>query len=226
MIALNVASAPQGAGEVVSTQTLWEFLASGGPVMIPIGLCSIVAAALAMERYLRVRRSVVLPAKTDEILELAESGRTREARDAAVAAKTPAARVLAAGLRRTGYSVEEVERAMEDQAQKELERLQAPIRTISVIANIAPLLGLLGTVIGIAEAFHRVVKTGMGKPENLAAGIEEALTTTIAGLVVAIPAMVLAAHLQGRVRKIMLRLDEKVAPVVEHVARHEESNAA
>ena len=106
--------------------------------------------------------------------------------------------------------------------------MSAPIRPIQLIGNIAPLMGLLGTVIGISEAFHRVVKTGMGKPEHLAGGIEQALTTTICGLVVAIPALLVAAHLNSKVRRLMLYVDERVAPAVELLAERpkEKSDAA
>jgi len=218
----------QESAEVVTTQTLWSFLASGGPVMFPIGVCSVVVVAFAMERYLRLQRPLVCPKNTDRVLQLLRAGQFDEARALADNLRAPSGRILLAGLRRQGFAVEEVERVMEDQGQKELEKLRAPIRPVSLIGNIAPLMGLLGTVIGISEAFHRVVKTGMGKPENLAAGIEQALTTTIAGLVVAIPALLIAAHLGGRVRKLLLATDEKLAPAVELLARSagENSDAA
>ncbi len=219
-------SAMQGSGEVVSQQTLWDFLVAGGPVMVPIGLCSVLALALAMERYLRLRRAAVCPRHTGETLELLAAGRAAEARAAAEADRSPSGRILLAGVRRAGFSVEELERGMEDQGQKELERLQAPIRQISLIANVAPLLGLFGTVVGIYQAFHTMVTVGMGKPEFLAAGIEVALITTIAGLIVAIPAILVAAHLHSRVRRLMLHVDEKLAPAVELLARRGASDAA
>jgi biopolymer transport protein ExbB len=214
--------------EVVSRQTFWSFLESGGPVMIPIAICSVVATAFAMERYLRLRRGLVCPKKTEDALQLVRDGEWMEARARASGMRAPSGRILVAGLRRQGFDLNEVEKAMEDQGQKELERLRAPIRPILLIGNITPLMGLLGTVIGISEAFHRVVRTGMGKPEHLAGGIEQALTTTIVGLVVAIPALLIAAHLNSRVRQLLLFTDEKLAPVVELVARQsgEESDAA
>ncbi len=215
--------------EVVSTQTFWSFLESGGPVMVPIAICSVAAVAFAMERYLRLRRSVVCPAaQTDEAIDLIRNGQWDAARERAESLRCASGRILVAGLRRRGYVLEEVERAMEDQGHKELERMSAPIRPIQLIGNIAPLMGLLGTVIGISEAFHRVVKTGMGKPEHLAGGIEQALTTTICGLVVAIPALLVAAHLNSKVRRLMLYVDERVAPAVELLAERpkEKSDAA
>ena len=105
---------------------------------------------------------------------------------------------------------------------KEIERLRHNIRPLSVIGGVAPLLGLLGTVLGIAEAFHRVAQAGMGKPEVLAGGIEIALTTTIVGLCIAIPSILAASWLQGRVRRLILHVDERLAGVVEHLARRPE----
>ncbi len=220
-------TAPQGT-EVVTTQTLWEYLQSGGPVMVPLVLCSVVAMAFAMERYLRLRRRVVCPTGVADAVQLVHDGRVDEAIHAAEAASSPGGRILLAGLRRSGFSIEDIERAIEDQGQKEMQRLQAPVRGLSLIANVSPLLGLLGTVIGIAEAFHRVVDSGLGKPEHLAVGIEQALTTTVVGLVIAIPAMLVAAHLHAKVRRLMLHTDETIAPVVEPLARlrDEESHAA
>jgi biopolymer transport protein ExbB len=205
-------------GEVITSQTVWEFLASGGFVMVPLGLCSVVLVAFAMERYARLTRRAVLPARVDEALDRLETGHAEEAMAIAEDTRAPAARILMAGMRRRGFAIADVERAMEDQAHKELVRLRGNIKPISIVANIAPLLGLFGTVVGIAEAFHRVVKTGMGKPEHLASGIELALTTTIVGLAIAVPAMVIAAHLGARADRLLLRIDEKLSPWVERLA--------
>ena len=212
---------------VVSVQTFGEFLAAGGPVMIPIALCSVVVIGLALERYLSLTRARMLPRSLDEAMDLVQSGHSQQALEVAESTKAPGARILVAGIRRQGFAVRDVERAMEDQAHKEADKLRGNIRPLTLIAAVAPLMGLFGTVVGIAEAFHRVVRTGMGKPENLAAGIEMALTTTIAGLAVAIPTMLIAAHLQARVRKLLLAVDEKLSPAVEALAGQTgESHAA
>ncbi len=212
---------------VVSVQTFGEFLAAGGPVMIPIALCSVVVIGLALERYMSLTRARILPRSLDEAMDLVRSGHSQQALEVAESTKAPGARILVAGIRRQGFAVRDVERAMEDQAHKEAARMRGNIRPLTLIAAVAPLMGLFGTVVGIAEAFHRVVRSGMGDPANLAAGIEMALTTTIAGLAVAIPTMLIAAHLQARVRKLLLAVDEKVSPAVESLAGQTgESHAA
>ena len=203
--------------EVVTSQSVWEFLSSGGMIMIPIAICSIVALAFFMERYLNLKESKVLPDRLNEAIKLLTDGKTKMAWSLARDLDSPASRVLQAGLRRCGYALQDVERGMEDQAQKEMNRLRDNIRPLTLVANISPLLGLLGTVIGIQNAFQRV-KMGLGKPAELAEGIETALVTTIAGLFVAIPALLLAAYLSGKVRKLMERMDEVLAPTVEKLA--------
>jgi len=139
---------------------------------------------------------------------------------------SPATRILQAGLRRRGLPLEDVERGMEDQAAKEFGRLRGRLRPLNIIANITPLLGLLGTVVGIQESFHRVVRTGLGRPENLASGIEVALVTTIAGLSVAIPCLLAHAWLATRVRGYVEECDDKLSPMVELLAASREQKDA
>jgi len=217
----------QDVAETATRQTVWDFLSAGGPVMVPLGLCSVVAVALAMERVLRLRRESVLPPAVAEPIELAVRGERARALELANAIPAPATRILAAGLRRDSLPLLDIERAMEDQAAKESDSMRSRIRGLSVIAAIAPLLGLLGTVLGLNEAFHRVVRAGLGKPEQLAAGIEEALITTIVGLCLAIPLMLIASLLNGKVRRLMVEIDQRLMPVVDAiVAERRRSDAA
>src|SRR5207249_3986443 len=120
----------------------------------------------------------------------------------------PASRILLAGLRRAGLPLLDIERAVEDQGKKELERMRGNVRPITLVAQVSPLLGLFGTVVGIIQAFQQVAKVGMGKPEMLAGGIAIALVTTLAGLAVAIPGLVLASWLQRRIRKLVAAIDD------------------
>ncbi|MCC6671501.1 MAG: MotA/TolQ/ExbB proton channel family protein [Planctomycetes bacterium] len=212
--------------DTAPAQTFWEFLRAGGPVMVPIGLCSVIVLGLTLERLLRLRHTLILPAEMDGAVRLIEAGRFADAERAAAAIDAPAGRVLLAGLRRQGHSIPDVERAMEQQGAKEADRLRGPIRPIGLMGNVAPLLGLFGTVVGILQAFQQVVRVGMGRPEALAAGIEVALITTVAGLAVAIPAVVIAAWLQGRVRTLVRLMDERLAPLVERIAARPESSHA
>ncbi len=203
--------------EAVSRQTVWQWLVAGGPVMVPLGLCSVVAVALVMERYLRLRQDAMLPPAVEEAIDAAQRGDRTRALQLAAAIEAPAARILAAGLRRDTLPLLDIERAMEDQAAKESDVMRGRVRALSMIAAVAPLLGLLGTVLGLAGAFDRVVLVGMGKPEQLAAGINEALITTIAGLSVAIPLMLIVGFLNARVRLLMRLIDQRLMPVIDAI---------
>ncbi|MBK8098482.1 MAG: MotA/TolQ/ExbB proton channel family protein [Planctomycetes bacterium] len=207
---------PQSQSQVIAT--IGEFFEAGGFLMWPILGCSVVVLGLTIERYLMLRKGRVVPTVVGQAVEQICQGRTDVVAAPIAEAQAPAARVLAAGLRRRGLPVADVEKAMEDQAAKEAMRLRANVRGVSLMAAVAPLLGLLGTVLGIAEAFGDVEQSGLGKPETLAAGIKVALYTTIFGLFVAIPATLIAAHLQGRVRKLLLAISETVAPAIEAIA--------
>jgi biopolymer transport protein ExbB len=211
-----------GIQDGAAERTLGEFLASGGELMVPIGICSVLVLALGLERALALRRRRLLPEPIRAAVAAIRAGEAEAARATLEDDRSFAARVVAAGFRRRGYPLRDVEAAMEDQALKEIEKLRRNVRPLVLIGGIAPLLGLLGTVLGIADAFRRVSASGMGKPEALAGGIELALTTTIAGLCVAIPAMVVAAWLQGRIRRLSLWVDEQLAPAVEHLAARPE----
>ena len=196
-------------------RTFGQFLESGGELMVPIGICSVLVLAFTLERMAVLRRRNVLSLNARAAIDATVAGEPGEARALVAADHSFAGRVLAAGLRCAGEPRREVDAAMGDQAAKEIEKLRRNIRPLVLIGAIAPLLGLLGTVLGIAEAFRQVSLSGMGKPEALASGIELALTTTIAGLCVAIPAMVVAAWLQGRVRGLALWADEQLQPAID-----------
>ena len=186
--------------------------------MWPILGCSILVVGLALERYLSLRQRRVLPRVVVDAAQQVIEGRADVIEAGILEAKAPAARVLAAGLRRRGCLLADVEKAMEDRLHEEGQRLRGNARGVWLVATIAPLLGLLGTVLGIADAFAAVEQTGLGKAESsesLAAGIKVALYTTIFGLFVAIPATLIAAHLQARARTLIARVADVVAPTIE-----------
>jgi biopolymer transport protein ExbB len=198
--------------------TLGEYFATGGFMMWPILACSVVVVGLAFERYASLRRRRVMPQVVLDAVEQIEQGKADVIAAGIGEATAPAARVLAAGLRRRGFPLVDVERAMEDQLAKEGMRLRNNIRGISLMAAVAPLCGLLGTVLGIAAAFAAIEKSGLARAESLASGIGVALYTTIFGLIVALPATLVAAHLQSRVRVLLLAMDQRLSPAIEPLA--------
>lgn len=212
--------------KIEDSQTVWEFLVAGGLIMIPLAICSVAVLTLTLERLLALKREKVVPGGLAEAIDRLRAGRLDEAGTLAEQLDAPGARILVAGIRRRGRRIEDVERAMEDQGSKEADKLRANVRPLQLIASVAPLLGLLGTVIGIQDSFAVIVKAGMGKPEHLAGGIEKALVTTIAGLAIAIPAMLIASHFNQKIRRLMGAADELLAPAVELLAGEEPHGAS
>jgi biopolymer transport protein ExbB len=219
--------APAAQDAAAGTQTIGEFITTGGVMMWPILGCSVIVVGLAIERTLALQKARIVPAAMHDAIEQVCQGRASAVADQIAESDAPAGRVLAAGMRRQGFAVNEVEKAMEDQAAKEGARLRGNVRGVALMASVAPLLGLLGTVLGIARSFGAAKVSGVGyNADALASGIGVALHTTILGLMVAVPATLIAAHLMSRVRKLMLYLDDAVAPVVHHLAARPEAPPA
>jgi biopolymer transport protein ExbB len=213
-------SVPESAAELISKESVWEFLKAGGPVMIPIGLCSVAALGFALERYMALTRRRVCPKGFDDALSALEKGDAAAALAACDKTDAPGTRVLAAGLRRRGATMNDIERAMEDQGAKEVERLRGGLRAIHLIVGLAPLLGLFGTVVGIYEAFHVIARSNaLGNAQRLASGIETALITTIGGLMVAIPCICVHYHLSTRAKRLLAFLEARLTGVVESLSR-------
>jgi len=175
----------------------------GGPVMIIILAGSVIGLAFAFDRFFALRRSRLVPkALVTSVREAAARGDV-EAITAAVADRAGSlARILRAGLARRAAGVAEMERVMETVGGAEVARLKRPVRPLSVLATIEPLLGLLGTILGMINTFNMLQTTSAAeRVAKLAPGIGEALYTTAAGLCVAIPFVVLYHYLCGRVNR-------------------------
>jgi len=196
------------------TLTLLDLLLRGGPLMYPLGLCSVVVVAFALERGRALRRARILPIRTEALLR--EALRAPDAafdgdglRRQLEVQNDPLARVALAGLRKARRSIQEIEKAIEDAGAKEAGRLRRNCRVLSMVASIAPLLGLTGTVTGMIKSFMTVASRAeaLGRTELLAAGIYEALVTTAVGLAIAIPALVLYYFYMEKVESFVVELD-------------------
>ncbi len=201
--------------------SLLEILHQGGILIWPILFCSIIVLAYAVERLIGLRRRRIVPPKLVASLEDAVSrGRVDEAMRLCEEDKSPFAAIAGAGIRVHEVGTHaEVEKAMEDAGLREVMRLRKNVRPLATVGSIAPLLGLLGTVLGMIEAFNVVAGGGMGQQELLASGIAKALVTTGAGLSVAIPALTLYYYLSGRVQNIVLQIDERCSRLVHALPR-------
>jgi len=195
---------------------LYEMLIAGGPIMVPIGICSIIAVGYFIERLGALSSARLLPATFKEgITGAMESGPAQALAYCEARPKVAIARVFAAALRRFDEPRLDVEHAAETASAREIGMMTRRLRPFAVITAIAPLLGLLGTVIGIIDAFQVLsLQKGMGKPEMLAAGISQALVATAAGLCVAIPAQVAYYWLRSKVERFAGELEIVFAEVV------------
>ncbi|MEC7566060.1 MAG: MotA/TolQ/ExbB proton channel family protein [Planctomycetota bacterium] len=211
-----------GAQEGPVTTSLLSLLGDGGMLMLPIGFCSLILVMFSFERVMSLRRNRIIPRPfVRRILEQLKSGELdkREAYRLCKENKSPIAEVFTVALRKWGRPSTEVEKAVVDAGERLGNRLRKYLRLFNGISTITPLLGLLGTVIGMIRAFNAIVVVGaMGKPELLAAGIGQALITTAAGLTVAIPALIAYLYFTSRVDQILIRVDEHGQEIVRSIS--------
>lgn len=207
--------------ESVQVQNIMDFLQKGGIMMIPIGLCSLVALTVIIERLITLRRkSVIPPAFLPGLKKLMSSqpGDTTAAMTYCGQSKSAIANVFAAGIRKLDRrSTEVVEKAIQEAGEREVLKLRKYLRGLSVIASVTPLLGLLGTILGMIVAFQTVAISGeaLGKTELLAEGIYQAMITTAAGLSVAIPVLICYHWISGKIEKLVADIDEMTVDFVD-----------
>lgn len=214
--------APAHAGLV---STVWDLTIKGGPVMIPIAICSLVALALVVERLLSLKREKVMPTAFVTGVRPALSRGQSAALEFCRSHPSPIARVLEAGIRRWDRPLEHVEKHITEAGLRETTLLRKNFRGLVVITAVSPLLGLLGTVFGMITAFRTVAASAdaLGRTELLAAGIYEAMVTTAAGLIVAIPTLLTYHALAAKVDRLVFDMD---AACIDLIEAHDESSGS
>lgn len=210
--ARTAAAQPPADAEAEATRSLFDMILAGGPLLWPIMLASIVMLVVALERLVALRRSNVVPGPFIKCF--LSQIREGEQQDGALvlceANSSHIAQVFEAGVRRWGKPAVEVEQAILDEGERSANRLRRNLRVINGVAQVCPLLGLLGTVWGMMSAFDAIAgASAMGRPELLAGGISQALLTTASGLAVAIPALILYLYFVGRVDTLVMEIDRR-----------------
>jgi biopolymer transport protein ExbB len=204
---------------------MWEIVRAGGPIMWPIILCSIVAAAIILERLWTLQERRVLPVElVQKLWGLVENNQVNDKVIAALEQNSPLGKVLASGLMYRNRPREVMMERLEDTGRHVVHELERFLNTLGTIAGISPLLGLLGTVTGIIKAFNAIQAGGMGDPRMLSGGIAEALITTAAGLIVAIPALFAYRYLRGKVERFVIAMEKhaiRLADAVESAAHRQ-----
>lgn len=195
---------------------MFEVIKAGGWVMLPIILCSTIALAIVLERFWALRRQRICPSNlVSQIWHWANKDELDAAHIAELRASSPLGRVLAAGLMNLNRDRQIMKESIEDTGRHVVVELERYLNTLGTIAAISPLLGLLGTVLGMIKIFTAINVAGLGNQAVLAGGIAEALITTVAGLSVAIPSIMFYRFFRGRVDELVVYMEQQALKMVE-----------
>ena len=200
-----------------------ELLTAGGWLMVLIVLCSIVVLAICIERlYTLNPKKIAPPHLLATVWKQLKGGEMDAARLKTLKQSSPLGRILAAGLSNAYHGREVMKESIQEAAQHAVHDLERYLNTLGTIAAISPLLGLLGTVVGMIRVFAEIMSQGTGNASVLAGGISEALITTAAGLTVAIPALAMHRYFIGKIDAIVVELEQETIKLVD--ALHSEEN--
>lgn len=202
---------------------MWELIKAGGWLMFPLVICSIAALAIMIERGIRLQHKKIAPSGLVQSLALKlHQGRLSPQEVADLQHSSPLGDLLATGIEYSGGGLEYMTLQMQNRASTLIHRLEKNLNLLGTIGNIAPLLGLLGTVLGIIESFLAVNVGGNTDPALLAAGISQALMSTAAGMVVAIPSLIAYRHYQRKVADLAVEMEEQAGILLHiiHGAHH------
>ncbi|MDH5229967.1 MAG: MotA/TolQ/ExbB proton channel family protein [Gammaproteobacteria bacterium] len=193
-----------------------ELVKSGGLMMLPIILCSIVALAIVVERLWTLQARRVVPKHmVAQIYHLNKKQQLDGPAINALRDSSPLGRVLAAGLVNMHHPRDVMKEAIEENGRHVVHELERYLNTLGTIASITPLLGLLGTVIGMIKVFTVITAQGIGNPAVLAGGISEALITTAAGLSVAIPSLIAYRYIRRKIDDLVITMEQEALKLVE-----------
>jgi biopolymer transport protein ExbB len=186
-----------------------DFLEQGGWPMIPLALCSIAALTVIVERLFALRRGRNIPRAVVSALDLYQGESSVQGLvQACRHSKSPLARVIEELILARKEDYAHIIEALNSIGRREVERLERGLLVLEVVAGISPLIGLLGTVLGMVTVFDAISSEGLGNAQVLSAGISEALVTTITGLIVGIPALAFHSFLSKRVDSIAIEIQE------------------
>ncbi len=193
-----------------------ELFKAGGWLMLPLFICSIIAIGIIAERFWSLQNKHISPPElVTQIWQWLRFQQVDESRIRALQASSPLGQILAAGLINRDYPREITKESIEDVGRHVTISLEKNLTTLGTIAAITPLLGLLGTVIGMIKVFAVITTEGVGNPETLAGGISEALITTATGLVVAIPSLIFYRYFRGKINRLVVDMEQQAMKLIE-----------
>lgn len=195
---------------------MFELFRAGGPLMWIILVCSLAALTIIFERMLTLRKKQVVPASLRaQIVDLASSGKVTDEKIEVIRNHSPLGMIYAAGLANLPYGIDTMREAIEEAGKQVVHGLGRYLNTLGTIASITPLIGLLGTVIGMIKVFTAITVSGVGDPIVLSGGISEALITTAAGLSVGIPCLMFYRFFRSRIAELSVSLEENALALLE-----------
>jgi biopolymer transport protein ExbB len=195
---------------------VYQIFVSGGWLMWPILLCSITVVAISIERFITLRTERIVPA--GQLAQVWQQLRNKELngeRLKALRDSSPLGYILASGISNSGHGRDVMKDSIEESAGQVIHQLERFLSILGTIANTTPLLGLLGTVLGMIQVFADIMLFGTGNAAQLAGGISQALITTAAGLTVAIPAMILHRYFERHVESLVVQLEGQATKLVD-----------
>ena len=195
---------------------MFELIRAGGFIMWPILACSIISMAIIAERFWSLRQTKIAPTNlVANVWQWHKSDQLDAKRIQALRTNSPLGMILAAGLLNRKHSREIMKESIEEVGRLVAHSLERFLNTLGTISSITPLLGLLGTVIGMIKVFTVITSQGIGDPSILSEGISEALLTTAAGLSVAIPSLMFYRYFRGKVDDLVVTMEQEALKMVE-----------
>jgi biopolymer transport protein ExbB len=204
-----------------------ELLTAGGILMIPIMICSVVVLAICIERlYTLNAKKIAPPHLLATVWQQLQADQLDTAKIKVLRQSSPLGRILAAGLSNAYHGRDVMKESIQEAASHVVHDLERYLNTLGTIAAVTPLLGLLGTVMGMIKVFAEIMAQGTGNASVLAGGISEALITTATGLSVAIPALVMHRYFVGRIDGIVIELEQETIKLVDALHSEERTENA
>ena len=204
-----------------------EIVKSGGWLMAPIILCAIISMGIMLERFWTLKQKRVIPDNlVSKVWSWVKKDQLDQTQMQSLYQGSPLGQILAAGLSNRDRDRAVMKESIEDTGRHVVHELERYVETLGTIAAVSPLLGLLGTVVGMVNVFTAITSQGVGNPQALAGGIAEALITTAAGLTVAIPALIGYRYFRSRVDMLVVSMEKEALKLVEALHRHQHTGRA
>jgi len=195
---------------------VFEMVKAGGWLMFPIIACSIIAFGIILERFWTLQKKKVIPRHlVATIWHWVKEGQLERSKIEELGKQSALGKILASGLNNRHLDRERIKESIEETGRQVVHDMERFLNTLGTIAAVSPLLGLLGTVIGMIKVFNAIISSGVGNAAPLAGGISQALITTAAGLSVAIVALIFHRYFRGRVDELVVKMEEEAIKMVD-----------